>query len=200
MTFADYARQVHAAIDAMDARQVARFVELLIEAEELERTVFVIGNGGSAANASHFSQDLSKGATDCGRCGRRIRAISLVDNVSWLTALANDEGYERIFEQPLATLARRGDLLVAISGSGNSPNILNAVAVARRLGVQTVGITGFDGGRLAEIADHTLRVPIDDMGIVESAHAILFHYVVTALQQAFRADVVPASAGARFIR
>lgn len=184
MTLQRFTARLQSAMTLVDAGQVDTFVRILRQAHEEGRTVFVIGNGGSAANASHFSQDLSKG-TLVDRGGRRLRAISLVDNVSWMTAIANDEDYRNIFEQQLVTLASPDDVLVAISGSGNSENILRAVEAAARLGVTTVGVTGFDGGRLARLADHVVMVPAHDMGLVESVHACVFHYVIAVLRQAF---------------
>lgn len=196
MTLTDYARDVQQALAAVDHRQVAALIRVLLKAHAAGRLVFVAGNGGSASSASHLSQDLSKGTVDPGFAGRRFRAVSLVDNVSWMTALANDEGYDRVFEQQLRTLASRGDVLLAISGSGNSPNILNVVRAARWLGVETVGITGFDGGALASLADHVVLVPSDDMGVVESVHTVLFHFVTTTLQRSLRDDAVAASSEA----
>ena len=125
--------------------QSDRFVETLFEAFEAERTVFLIGNGGSAAAASHFGQDLAKETLSSSQARRRFRVIPLTDNVGYITALANDEGYEWVFEQQLRGLGGRDDLLIAISGSGNSANVLRAVEYARSIGMKTVGVTV--GGR-----------------------------------------------------
>ena len=163
--------------------QAERLVELLLSAFDRDRTVFLIGNGGSAANASHFAQDLAKGTAPGLESKRRLRALSLADNVGFLSALANDVGYERVFEQQLRTLARPGDLLVAISGSGNSPNILRAVEWAREQGLETLGVTGFDGGKLRGMVDHALHVPCDDMGMCETLHAAVFHCAMTGLRE-----------------
>ena len=190
MTLAEYAQDVQSAVAAVDSRQAANLVRVLWRAHEEGRVVFVIGNGGSAANASHFSQDLAKGTSQDEGSAAKFRAVSLVDNVSWMTAVANDEGYERIFERQLQTLARPGDVLVAISGSGNSANVLNAASACRRLGLQTIAMTGFDGGELAGMADHVVLVPSNDMGVVESVHGILIHYAVSELRQRFAAAVV----------
>ena len=108
--------------------------------------------------------------------------IPLTDNVGFITALANDEGYESIFEQQLRNLARRGDLLVAISGSGNSPNVLRAVEYARSIGMKTIGVTGFDGGKLRALADESVHVPIDDMGMTEALHGVVFHLAMAQLR------------------
>jgi len=159
-----------------------RLIETLYEAFEEERTIFLIGNGGSAAAASHFGQDLAKGTLSSMQAQRRFRVIPLTDNVGFITALANDEGYESIFEQQLRNLARRGDVLVAISGSGNSPNVLRAVEYARSIGMKSIGVTGFDGGKLRTLADESVHVPIEDMGMTEALHGVVFHLVMAQLR------------------
>ncbi len=150
---------------------------------ESGRTVFVIGNGGSAANASHFAQDLAKGTLRDPAQVRRLRALSLTDNNSFMTALANDEGYESIFVQQLKTFARPGDLLIAISGSGNSANVLRAVEWARANGLVTVAFTGFDGGRLHPLVDIDVHVELPDMCVTEAIHGILFHFVAEEIKR-----------------
>lgn len=174
---------------ALLPEQAERLVALLLRAFDAERTVFLIGNGGSAANASHFAQDLAKGTAPGLEAPRRLRALSLADNVGFLTALANDVGYERVFEQQLRTLARPGDLLIAISGSGNSPNVLRAVEWAREAGLLTLGVTGFDGGKLRGMVDHAVHVPCDDMGICETLHAAVFHCAMSGLRERIAARV-----------
>ncbi len=149
------------------------------------RTVFLCGNGGSGSNASHFCEDLGKGTLtrkdfDDDR-KKRLRVLSLTDNTPYILAWANDEGFERVFVEQLKNLASPGDLLIAISGSGNSPNILRAIEWARRNGLKTFGCTGFDGGKLRTLAEQGLHVPLDDMGIVESIHLTAFHWVVDNL-------------------
>ena len=168
---------------ALLPEQAERLVALLLRSFDAERTIFLIGNGGSAANASHFAQDLAKGTAPGLEASRRLRVLSLADNVGFLTALANDVGYERVFEQQLRTLARPGDLLIAISGSGNSPNVLRAVAWAREAGLETLGVTGFDGGKLRGMVDHGVHVPCDDMGICETLHAAVFHCAMSGLRE-----------------
>jgi D-sedoheptulose 7-phosphate isomerase len=164
------------------ARQSDRLVESLYEAFEDERTIFLAGNGGSAAAASHFGQDLAKGTLASMQAKRRFRVVPLTDNVGFITALANDEGYESIFEQQLRNLGRRGDVLVAISGSGNSPNVLRAVEYARSIGMRTIGVTGFDGGKLRALADESVHVPIEDMGMTEALHGVVFHLAMAQLR------------------
>jgi len=176
-----YLEKVRELLDTL-VEPSARLIETLFEAFEEERTIFLIGNGGSAAAASHFGQDLAKGTLSSMRAKRRFRVIPLTDNVGFITALANDEGYESIFEQQLRNLARRGDVLVAISGSGNSPNILRAVEYARSIGMKSIGITGFDGGKLRALADESVHVPIEDMGMTEALHGVIFHLVMAQLR------------------
>ena len=177
-----YLKQVAALLEQIPD-QCDRFVDALYRGFEEERTVFLIGNGGSAANASHFGQDLAKGTLSSMSATRRFRVIPLTDNIGFITALANDEGYDSIFEQQLRNLARKGDLLVAISGSGNSPNVLRAVEYARSIGMTTIGVTGFDGGKLRGMADYSVHIPIDDMGMVEALHGVVFHHAMCFLRE-----------------
>src|SRR6201997_1626446 len=147
--------------------------------------VFLCGNGGSGSNASHFCEDLGKGTlrrqdfNDDNK--KRLRVLSLTDNTPYILAWGNDEGFERVFVEQLKNLASPGDLLIAISGSGNSPNVLRAVEWANRNGLRTFGCTGFAGGKLRALAQQGLHVPLDDMGIVESLHLTAFHWVVDHL-------------------
>jgi D-sedoheptulose 7-phosphate isomerase len=149
------------------------------------RTVFLCGNGGSGSNASHFCEDLGKGTLRRQDLDndqkKRLRVLSLTDNTPYILAWANDEGFERVFVEQLKNLAEGGDLLIAISGSGNSPNVLRAVEWANRHGLKTFGCTGFDGGKLLTLAQQGLHVALDDMGIVESIHLTAFHWVVDNL-------------------
>ena len=154
---------------------------------EERRFVFLIGNGGSGSNASHFCEDLGKGTLRHedfdNDAKRRLRVISLTDNTPYILAWGNDEGFERVFVEQLKNLASPGDLLIAISGSGNSPNILRAVEWANRHDLRTFGCTGFSGGKLRGLAQQCLHVPLDDMGIVESIHLTAFHWVVDDLHR-----------------
>ena len=177
----DYLERVRGLLDELPD-QSDRFVDTLFRAFKEGRTIFLVGNGGSAANASHFGQDLAKGTLADLRAERRFRVISLADNIGFITALANDEGYESVFEQQLRNLARSGDLLIAISGSGNSPNILRAVEYAKSIGMTTIGVTGFDGGKLRRMADERVHVPVDDMAMCEALHAVVFHLAMAQLR------------------
>jgi D-sedoheptulose 7-phosphate isomerase len=178
---AEYLEKVRELLDELPAQSDA-FIDALYEAFENERTIFICGNGGSASTASHFGQDLAKGTLASMDATRRFRVIPLTDNVGYITALANDEGYESIFEQQMRGLAREGDVLVCISGSGNSPNILKAVAYAKSIGMTTIGVTGYDGGRLLKEADQSVHVPVWDMGMAEALHGVVFHIAMSRLR------------------
>ena len=154
----------------------------LRNARENGRTVFTCGNGGSASTASHLAQDLSKGTLLPNR--PRLRALCLCDSLPGLTAWANDEGYEHVFAEQLKSLGRPGDVLIAISGSGNSKNVLHAITAAHHLNMRTWGITGFDGGTLLTLAHRCIHVACDDMGMVEAAHGVIFHWLIGALREA----------------
>jgi D-sedoheptulose 7-phosphate isomerase len=148
--------------------------------------IFIIGNGGSAATASHFAEDLAKGTCPTNaECFPK--AIALTDNVPFITALGNDEGYQNVFIGQLRTLALEPDLLIAISVSGNSPNILNAVHWANERKLITFGLTGCTGGELASIASDCIQVPSDDFGIVESIHSFILHYIPHVLKEKWSA-------------
>lgn len=178
MDFKKYISDFSNIISAIDKDQVLKTIDLIWDAFNNDKMIFVIGNGGSAANASHFAQDLAKGTRVSINQEKRIKALSLTDNLPFVSALGNDDGYETIFEQQLRTFANAGDLLIAISGSGNSPNIINAVTWANENGLETIGVTGFSGGKLKEINKYNLHVPLNDMCTSESVHSFLFHFIV----------------------
>ncbi len=169
----------------VDGAEIKRLADLMYDCYQRDRFIFVIGNGGRGSNASHFCEDIGKGTLrredfDNDK-KKRIRILSLTDNTPYILAWGNDEGFERVFVEQLKNLASPGDLLVAISGSGNSPNILRAVEWANRHELTTFGCTGFSGGKLQTLAKHNFHVPLDDMGIVESIHLTAFHWIVDNL-------------------
>ncbi len=171
----------------LDVDAIGAFINLLLQAREEEKTVFFIGNGGSAATASHFANDIAVGT----RSTRKpFRAVSLTDNVAVITAIANDYGYEDIFVLQMKYQVRPGDVVVAISASGNSPNVLKAVEYAHAQGASTVGLTGFDGGKLRQQVNLALHVSTEkgEYGPVEDAHMILDHLVGGFLMQVCRAE------------
>jgi len=181
----DYLRRLQAELDRVDRTEVRHLADLVYDAWQAGRFVFLFGNGGSATTASHLAEDLGKNCVspeDLARgTGKRLKVLSLTDNVGWITALANDLRYDQVFVQQLAHYAAPGDLAIAISGSGNSPNVLEAVEWANRRGLFTFGVTGFDGGKLKRIQKAGIHVPLDDMAMVESIHVCLVHWVVDDL-------------------
>jgi D-sedoheptulose 7-phosphate isomerase len=182
---AAYVKRLQAELERVDQAEIRRMGELIYAAYVDGKSVFIIGNGGSACTASHLAEDLGK---NCLReadlrdeTKRRLKVLSLTDNVGFLTALGNDCGYDQIFVQQLMNYAGPGDLLIAISGSGNSPNVVAAVDWANRHGLVTFGMTGFGGGKLKKMQHCGLHVPLDDMGMVESVHMCAIHWVVDDL-------------------
>lgn len=179
-----YIKDVVEATQAVDLEAVQKVIDLLEQAYREEKTVCIIGNGGSAAAASHFAEDLAKGCLSDNE-PKRFRVMSLVDNTPYITAIANDIGYEDIFVFQLRQSARPGDILVAISGSGNSPNIIKAVDYAKSKGICVIGFTGFDGGKLLQRADYDLHVPIPDMCKTEAVHSTIMHLITDLLKSRF---------------
>jgi D-sedoheptulose 7-phosphate isomerase len=172
----DYLNRLRSAIDDLPGDRLEALGEKLIRAYSNEKQVFTVGNGGSASTASHMAADLGKNTI--GPNMRRFRILSLNDNAAIVTALANDIGYESIFSEQLINLIRPGDLLVAISGSGNSPNVLRAMSYAREQCAEVIGILGFDGGSALALSDLAVVVPIDHYGVVEDVHLIINHILV----------------------
>jgi D-sedoheptulose 7-phosphate isomerase len=171
----------------IDPAEVKNLADAVYDCYERNRLVFLCGNGGSGSNCSHFCEDLGKGTLrredfDDDR-KKRLRVLSLTDNTPYILAWGNEEGFERVFVEQLKNLASPGDLLIAVSGSGNSPNVLRAVEWANRHDLKTFGCTGFNGGQLRGLAQQGLHVPLDDMGIVESIHLTAFHWVVDDLHR-----------------
>jgi D-sedoheptulose 7-phosphate isomerase len=142
------------------------------------RFIYILGNGGSGANASHLCEDLGKGTALDDENAKRLKVLSLTDNTSYILAWANDTSYERVFVEQLKNFGAPGDLVIAISGSGNSPNVLRAVEWANVHGLETFGITGYSGGALKKIAHKNFHVDCHDMGVVETLHMVAFHYAV----------------------
>ncbi len=181
----DYVGRLQAELDRLDRGEVTRLADAVYEAWEDGKFVFIFGNGGSATTASHFCEDLGKGSLRnedlSDETRKRLKVMSLTDNVGWMTALGNDCGYDQIFVQQLMHFGQPGDLAIGISGSGNSPNVLKAVDWANRHGLKTFGMTGFDGGKLKQLQHEGLHVALDDMGMVESIHACVIHWVVDDL-------------------
>jgi D-sedoheptulose 7-phosphate isomerase len=182
---AAYLGYLQSVLRRVDIAEIGRFIQTLLNARERGVTIFFIGNGGSAATASHFANDLSVGTNDY---AKPFRAMSLTDNVPILTAVGNDFGYEEIFVRQLRILGKKGDLLVGISASGNSPNVLRAFDHARETGIKTVAITAFDGGKMKTIADEGIHVPTElkEYGPAEDVHMVLDHLVGAYLMRYVR--------------
>src|SRR6186997_1556314 len=182
LTPKQFMQRVAQELERINPDQIKALADAVYTCYETGKTVFIIGNGGSGSNASHLCEDLGKGTLRRedfdNDAKRRLRVLSLTDNTPYILAWGNDEGFDRVFLEQLKNLASAGDLLIAISGSGNSPNILRAVEWANKHGMRTYGCTGFTGGKLRSLAQEGLHVPLDDMGIVESIHLTAFHWVV----------------------
>lgn len=179
-----YWRELGQAMEAMPFALLEEVADTLLQCHHRGGTVFIVGNGGSAATASHFACDLAKGTQTSGV--PPFRVMPLTDNMPLITAWANDVGYEHVFAQQLVTLARPGDALVVISASGNSANVLEAARAARRHGVSTIAFTGATGGKLRRLADLTVRVPSPSIEQVEDAHLIIGHSLCVALRSRLR--------------
>ena len=171
----EYIGRLEQGLRAIDPDLIELVAKILEGARREQRAVFIIGNGGSAATASHMANDLQKLASE-GK-DHSYRAIALSDNVPLLTAWANDADYEEVFLRQLMALAREGDLLIAITGSGNSRNIVRAVEWAKDAGLKTIAFLGFDGGKIAELADHALVFREGHYGRIEDAHMVLEHMI-----------------------
>jgi D-sedoheptulose 7-phosphate isomerase len=177
-----YLDRLNAEVARLNQADIRRWADLLYQAWENGRFVFIIGNGGSGTTASHMAEDLGKSTLRPedlkDESKRRLKVLSLTDNCGWLLAVGNDCGYDQVFVQQLMNYGSQGDLLIATSGSGNSPNILAAVDWANRHGLVTFGLTGYGGGKLKAMQKHGLHVDLADMGMVESIHLCVFHWVL----------------------
>lgn len=171
-----YIAHVSDVLGKIDREEIAQFISTLLDARETGATVFFIGNGGSASTASHFANDLTIGTNSY---EKPFRVVSLADNQAIISAVGNDFGYEDVFLRQVRVLGNPGDVLVAISASGNSPNLISAIEYAQSAGLKTVALTAFDGGKLREMADEVVHVPTEtkEYGPAEDAHLILNHLV-----------------------
>jgi len=177
--FLDYCQGLKQALDAIPTEAAEKFLQLLERAYLEGRQVFIMGNGGSGSSASHAAGDLVKGVS-YGR-EKRFRVMSLNDNMATVTAYANDVSYSEAFVEQLKNFLNRGDVVIGISGSGNSPSILKAVEYANQQGAITVGMCGFNGGKLSGLAQVPVHIPVNDMQKVEDIHMMLFHVAMQVL-------------------
>lgn len=178
--FQSYLKDLSKLLDHLPLDPLEEILSALKKARLEERTIFVFGNGGSASTASHMVCDLAKNTRQLELPG--VRVIGLNDNIPTMTAFANDEGYERVFSEPLRALVREEDLVIALSGSGNSPNVLEGIRTAKEAGALTVGLTGFEGGKLIDLVDICLVVPSDSMERIEDLHLIINHMLTVGLR------------------
>jgi D-sedoheptulose 7-phosphate isomerase len=184
---AEYLSYLSKVLSEIKTTDIERFVTVLLNARETGNQIIFMGNGGSAATASHFANDISIGTHTL---DKPFRAISITDNVAILTAVANDSGYDEIFHQQLKVVMRPGDIVVGISASGNSKNILIAIEYANSMGNETVGITAFDGGKLRDLAMQSIHVPTNEKeyGPAEDAHMVLDHLIGAYLMRTIKDD------------
>lgn len=179
--FEHYADRLCAMLKSFDWSQIAPMAEELADCAVTRRQVFLAGNGGSNGNAIHLANDFLYGVAK--KPGRALRVHALGANPAVLTCLANDEGYERIFELQLRELANAGDVLIVFSGSGNSPNILKALDAAREIGMKSYAVLGYSGGKAKDLCDHALHFPVDDMQLSENSQTIVGHMLMQWLYE-----------------
>jgi D-sedoheptulose 7-phosphate isomerase len=174
-----YLGRLQEVLSKLDPGEIATIAEILHTAYEQRKTILVMGNGGSGATASHMVCDLNKGA--CFHAEKKFRVIALTDCTPMILALGNDVGFESVFVEQLKAYASPGDVVIGISGSGNSPNVLRAVEYAKNIGCTTVGVVGFGGGKLKPMVDCCFHAKVDDMQLAEDAHMILVHILMRVL-------------------
>ena len=191
----EYLLHLEMAISTIPVDRVQKVVEYLLSARENDRQVFILGNGGSASTASHFACDLGKGTIHGD--SRRFRAISLTDNVALMTAWSNDSSYDDVFREQLENLLVPGDVVLGISASGNSRNVLNAMEYANSMGCTTIGFAGFGGGRLADMVDECIIVDSYRYGPVEDIHLVLEHMISFCITEELAGESVLVSGGTR---
>jgi D-sedoheptulose 7-phosphate isomerase len=179
--FSQYLTRHQKTLESIPLEKLSGVVRLFKETLDADRQIFVFGNGGSAANASHFVTDLGKGSSD--KTYRRFRCISLNDNASWMTAIGNDYAYEDTFVRQLMNLARPGDLILMMSVSGNSPNLVKAVEWANANNIVSIALVGGNRGKLAQLADHVIAVEDEHYGRVEDAHMGICHMIAYAFME-----------------
>jgi D-sedoheptulose 7-phosphate isomerase len=190
--YTEYVANLKRTLDKMPWERVEQVVDVLDAARLGGHQVFIFGNGGSASTASHMACDLGKNTVMPGT--PRLRTLSLNDNMALFSALGNDYGYENVFVEQLHNLVDTGDVVIAISASGNSPNVLKAISLATERGATTIGICGYAGGKLAKIVNHAIVAENDCIEQVEDIHVILEHMITSAMRQRMRAAVAMAHA------
>ena len=192
MSVKDFARQYLNGLTVLfkdfDVDCFEKIVENILDAYMAEKRIFVMGNGGSGATASHFTTDINKGC--CFDLDKKFKMMCLNDNIPTLLALANDINYDAVFVEQLKNFFEPGDLVIGISGSGNSKNVLNAIQYANENGGQTIGLSGFSGGELSRISNISFVAQIDDMQKVEDMHMIIVHMIMQAVDSALHGEEI----------
>ena len=180
-------------MDSINPEDVKQVVDILFDAWKEGKQVFIFGNGGSASTASHFAADLTKGTLQrvYDHNERRFRVMSLTDNVAIMTAFANDVSYNEIFSQQLNNLVQEGDVVIAITCSGNSPNVIKGVEMAKKFNAKTIAFLGFDGGKLKDMVDHHVHVKSSHYGRIEDCHLMVHHLVTAYLHQKIKCQNFP---------
>ncbi len=180
-----YLTELKETLEKIDKDKIQKLINKILEVRDKGGTIFIIGNGGSAVNASHWACDLNKGTLkrfyDSNH--KRLKVVSLTDNVATLTALANDLTYDEIFSQQLRNLVNSGDLLIAMSGSGNTRNILNAIELAKKSGAYVFSILGFDGGEAAHMSHDSIIIPSKNYGVIEDIHLSIGHIITASIKK-----------------
>jgi D-sedoheptulose 7-phosphate isomerase len=169
-------------LDHVSVKDISGLCAVLMDAYEKDKTVFIMGNGGSGTTASHLACDYNKGV--CAKGRKKFRVVSLTDNMPVILAIANDLSYDKIFVEQLKNHLRPGDVVIGISGSGNSPNVIEAIAYANDAGCTTIGLCGYDGGRLRKLCSHAVHVNVNDMQIAEDIHLVIGHVIMQVMDSA----------------
>jgi D-sedoheptulose 7-phosphate isomerase len=184
--FRDYFNRLKETLDKLDLVLIQKVVDELLKCREDGRTMFIFGNGGSAANASHIAGDFLKGISY--GMEKRFKAHSLVDNIAGTTAITNDLSYDEVFIEQLRTFMGKGDVVIGISGSGNSENVVRAIKWAGENGATTIAMVGYKGGRLGNIANIVIHVPVNDMEITEDVHTMIFHAIKQEINRRIKGE------------
>lgn len=199
LIYREYVAELKKTLDQLPLQKIEQIVDLLFATWLADKQVFVMGNGGSASTASHMACDLGKNTAIPGV--RRVRVMSLNDNMALFSAHANDNGYENVFAEQLSNFLYAGDVVIAISASGNSPNVLRAVERAGSLGATTVGLSGYQGGQLAQMVDVPVVIRNDNIEQIEDIHLMLEHMVTMGLRQSMlEAMQAPGSSETKEVR
>ena len=179
----DYLTRLKAVYDGLDRQQINAVMNALMDAYESNKTIFIFGNGGSSATASHYVCDFNKGVSIC--LDKKFRFICLNDNLPSIMAIANDCGFEKIFKMQLENLMQDGDYVFAISGSGNSKNVIEAVEYAKTRNGKVISLTGYSGGKLLPLSDYPIHVNVDNMQLAEDVHMMVCHMIASILARKF---------------